>query len=74
MIEISTTELLLMIWGALASAYAMHLRGVAEHRTRLLIGATQFIKHIVQSDTLRDELREVLSKDKDAEFKFGLGD
>lgn len=74
MIEITTMEALLMIWAAGASATAGHYYGLVRHREKLLMGASMFIKKVVEDDALRDELRRVITKDKEAEFKFGVGE
>lgn len=74
MIEITITELLLMVWAVGASAAAGHYYGVAKHREKLLVGASLFTKKLVESDELRDQLRKVIAKDTEAEFKFGMED
>lgn len=74
MIEITVTELLLMIWAAGASAAAGHYYSVAKHREKLLVGASLFTKKLVESDELRDQLRAVIAKDAETNFKFGVED
>ncbi len=74
MIEITITELLLMVWAVGASAAAGHYYGIAKHREKLLVGASLFTKKLVESDELRDQLRKVIAKDAEAEFKFGVED
>ena len=72
MIEITTLEAILLIWAAGASAAAGHYHGIAKHREKLLMGASLFTKKLVESDELRDQLRKVIAKDREAEFKFGV--
>ena len=74
MIEITMTDLLLLIWAVGASATAGHYHGVARHREKLLMGASMFTKKLVEDDKLRDELRAVIAKDREANFKFGVGE
>ncbi len=74
MIEITTLEAILLIWAAGASAVAGHYYGIAKHREKLLMGASLFTKKLVESDELRDQLRKVIAKDREAEFKFGVED
>jgi hypothetical protein len=75
MIEISMTELCLLVWAVGASTAAGHFYAQARHRGELLLGASLFIKKIVTHDALRDELREMLDKgDKDVDIKFGMGE
>lgn len=74
MIEVSVTEMLLFAWGIGATAFALEYRKTANERGRMLIGASMFIKKLVQDDNLRDQLRAVVAKDGDAEFKFGVGE
>lgn len=74
MIEITTLEAILLIWAAGASATAGHYYGIAKHREKLLMGASLFTKKLVESDELRDQLRKVIAKDREAEFKFGVED
>jgi len=74
MIEITTLEAILLIWAAGASATAGHYYGIAKHREKLLVGASLFTKKIVESDELRDQLRAVIAKDAETNFKFGVED
>ena len=74
MIEITTLEAILLIWAVGASATAGHYYGVAKHREKLLMGASMFTKKLVEDDRLRDELRAVIAKDREANFKFGVGE
>ena len=76
MIEISMTELCLLVWAVGASTAAGHFYALARHRGELLHGATLFIKKVVTHDALRDELRAMLSKeDADkVDIKFGMGE
>lgn len=72
MIEITTTEFLLMLWAVGASAAAGHYYGIAKHREKLLMGAAMFTKKLVEDDHMRDELRAILKDKKEAELKFGM--
>ena len=36
-----------------------------------MIGASMFIKRVVEDDRLRDELRELVKRKPDADFRFG---
>jgi hypothetical protein len=74
MIEVSLTEMFLFAWGIGATAFALEYRKTANERGRMLMGAAMFVKRVVQDDSLREELRVVISKDKEAEFKFGVGE
>ena len=48
MIEITMTDLLLLIWAVGASATAGHYYGIAKHREKLLMGASMFTKKLVE--------------------------
>ena len=74
MFEMTYGELFLFVWAVTASAGAWQWRSEARGRGRMLMGASMFIKKLIEDDALRDELRRVISKDKDAEFKFGVGE
>lgn len=72
MIEISFTEMFLMLWAVFASATAAHYYSLALERKRMLLGASMFIKRLVVDDAMRDQLRMVLEgKTDDVDFKFG---
>ena len=73
MIEVSMTELFLMLWAVGASATAGHYYSLALERKRMLMGASMFIKRLVVDDEMRDQLRVILSKTDadDVELKFG---
>ena len=71
MFEMTYGEMFLFAWAVAATAGAWQWRGESKGRERLLIGASIFIKRVVADDGLRDELRRVLAKTQDAEFKFG---
>ena len=71
MIEISVLEAVLIIWAVAASATAGHYYGMARYRERMMIGASMFIKRVVEDDRLRDELRELVKRKPDADFRFG---
>ena len=74
MIEITFTELFLMVWAVAASGVAGHYYGVARHREKLLMGASMFTKKLVEDDQMRDELRRLMQSKPDAELKFGSED
>ena len=74
MIEISMTELALMVWAILASAGATHYRAQARHRGELLLGASRFVQHIVTNDDLRDELARVLKETGDLQLNIRKGE
>ena len=61
----------LFLWAVAASAGAWQWRSEARDRRRLLYGASMFIKRVVEDDKLRDELRGLLKRTPDTEFKFG---
>ena len=72
MIEVSMTELFLMLWAVVASATAGHYYSIAYERKRMLFGASMFIKRLVTDDDMRDQLRTLLSDtEKEVNFKFG---
>ena len=48
------------------------MTGVQTCALPILMGASLFTKKLVESDELRDELRKVIAKDREAEFKFGV--
>lgn len=74
MFEMTYGELFLFVWSVAATATAWSYRTESRERGRMLFGASMFVKRLVQDDNLRDELRKVLAKDEDAEFKFGVGE
>jgi hypothetical protein len=74
MIEITTLEAILLIWAAGASAAAGHYYGIAKHRVKLLMGASIFMRKLIEDDHIRDELRAIIKDKKEAEFKFGMED
>ena len=74
MIEITFSEMFLMLWAVAASGVAGHYYGVAKHREKLLMGASLFTKKLVEDDHMRNELRALISKKPDAELKFGSED
>lgn len=74
MLEMTYGELFLFVWAVAATAGAWQFRTEARERSRMLMGASMFIKKVVEDDALRDELRRVITKDKEAEFKFGVGE
>ena len=76
MIEISMTELCLLVWAVGASTVAGHFYAQSQHRGELLRGASLFIKKVVTHDALRDEMRALLDKeDADkVDIKFGMGE
>jgi hypothetical protein len=74
MIEISSTEMFLMMWAVAASGLAAHFYGLARHRGQLLIGAAAFTKKLLEDDAMRDELRAHFRTMRDAEVRFGAGD
>lgn len=74
MFEMTYGELFLFVWAVAATAGAWQFRAEARERSRMLMGASMFIKKVVEDDALRDELRRVITKDKEAEFKFGVGE
>ena len=71
MFEMTYGELFLFLWAVTASAGAWQFRIESRERGRMLAGASLFIKRVVQDDNLRDQLRQVIVKDQDTEFKFG---
>jgi len=74
MIEITFTEMFLMLWAVAASGMAGHYYGVAKHREKLLMGASLFTKKLVEDDQMRDEIRRLIKSKPDAELKFGSED
>lgn len=74
MIEITFTEMFLMVWAVAASGLAGHYYGVARHREKLLMGASLFTKKLVEDDEMRDEIRRIIKSKPDAELKFGSED
>lgn len=74
MIEITFTEMFLMVWAVAASGLAGHYYGVARHREKLLMGASLFTKKLVEDDQMRDEIRRLIKSKPDAELKFGSED
>ena len=74
MFEMTYGELFLFLWAVIASGGAWQWRGEARERGRMLMGASLFVKRLVQDDNLREQLRKVIAKDEDAEFKFGVGE
>lgn len=74
MIEITFTEMFLMLWAVAASGLAGHYYGVAKHREKLLMGASLFTKKLVEDDQMRDEIRRMIKSKPDAELKFGSED
>lgn len=74
MIEITFTEMFLMVWAVTASGVAGHYYGVARHREKLLMGASLFTKKLVEDDQMRDEIRRLIKSKPDAELKFGSED
>lgn len=74
MIEITFTEMFLMVWAVAASGVAGHYYGVARHREKLLMGASLFTKKLVEDDQMRDEIRRLIKSKPDAELKFGSED
>lgn len=74
MIEITFTEMFLMVWAVAASGVAGHYYGVARHREKLLMGASLFTKKLVEDDEMRDEIRRIIKSKPDAELKFGSED
>ena len=74
MFEMTYGEMFLFLWSVAASGVAWTYYNQARERGRMLYGASMFVKRLVQDDGLRDELRKVLAKDDDAEFKFGAGE
>lgn len=74
MIEITFTEMFLMLWAVAASGVAGHYYGVARHREKLLMGASMFTKKLVEDDQMRDEIRRLIKSKPDAELKFGSED
>lgn len=74
MIEITFTEMFLMVWAVAASGLAGHYYGVAKHREKLLMGASLFTKKLVEDDQMRDEIRRLIKSKPDAELKFGSED
>lgn len=74
MIEITFTEMFLMLWAVAASGVAGHYYGVARHREKLLMGASLFTKKLVEDDQMRDEIRRLIKSKPDAELKFGSED
>lgn len=74
MIEITFSEMFLMLWAVAASGVAGHYYGVARHREKLLMGASLFTKKLVEDDQMRDEIRRLIKSKPDAELKFGSED
>ena len=74
MFEMTYGELFLFLWAVLASGAAWQWRAESQHRGRMLMGASVFIKKVVEDDGLRNELRKVIAKDRETEFKFGMGE
>jgi hypothetical protein len=74
MFEMTYGDMFLFVWAVAATGYAWQMHERVRHLKSLLFGASMFVKRLVQDDNLRDQLRNVLSEDKDTEFKFGVGE
>ena len=74
MFEMTYGEMFLFLWAVAATGGAWTFYVQSRERMKMLYGASIFIKKVVQDDNLRDQLRAVLKKDDDAEFKFGAGE
>ena len=74
MFEMTYGELFLFLWSVVATGFAWKMYERANSRGRMLMGASVFIKKVVEDDGLRDELRAVIAKDREANFKFGAGE
>ena len=71
MFEMTYGELFLFVWAVAASAGAWQWRSEARDRGRMLMGASMFVKRLVEDDKLRDELRTLIKRKPDADFQFG---
>lgn len=71
MFEMTYGELFLFVWAVVATAGAWQWRSESKGRERMMIGASMFIKRVVEDDRLRDELRELVKRKPDADFRFG---
>ena len=72
MFEMTYGELFLFLWAVAATGVAWQFRTEARDRGRMLMGASLFVKRLVQDDNLRNQLRQVIAtKGDDTEFKFG---
>jgi len=72
MFEMTYGEMFLFLWAVAATAVAWQWRNESRDRGRMLMGASLFVKRLVQDDNLRDQLRQVIAtKGDDTEFKFG---
>jgi hypothetical protein len=74
MFEMTYGELFLFLWAVGATGLAWQWRVQSRQRHMMLLGATMFVKRLAMDDKMRDELRALLSKDDDADIKFGMGD
>lgn len=71
MFEMTYGELFLFLWAVAATAGAWQWRSESQGRGRMLMGASMFIKRLVEDDKLRDELRTLIKRKPDADFQFG---
>ena len=72
MFEMTYGELFLFVWAVAASGAAWMWRSEAHERSRMLRRASKFIKHLVQDDGLRDQLRRIIdAKGDTTDIQFG---
>lgn len=62
MIEFSFSELIAILWAILATVWGAHQYNVAQHRGRLLNGATQLFEHMLKDEAIFQRLREDYKK------------
>lgn len=72
MFEMTYGELFLFLWSVAATAMAWQFRSESKGRGRMLMGASIFLKKVVEDDGLRDELRRVIKAKPDTDIKFGM--
>lgn len=62
MMEVSITEMALLVWAVAASGIAGHYYTLARARERLLIGAAHFARQLIEDDDMRNHMREAVTK------------
>lgn len=71
MFEMSYGELFLFVWALGATGTAWGLYTETRKLGKLLHGAASFTERLIKDDKLRDEMRGILKRAKDAEINFG---
>lgn len=68
------TEIVLLVWAAVASGLAGAYRAGYKDRGELLESAASFTKKLVEDDKMRDDLRQMFRTMRDVEVKFNKGE